>query len=71
MLVTNGVPSMIVVTSAEAHGPVAHTFPDMSQAVAWLVALGRHGIKLDTETVWKRKGRAWVPAFPWQHGDRA
>lgn len=58
---------MIVITSARNCGPVAHRFPDMGSAAAFLLSLGRYGITCDTETIWKRKGRAWVPAFPWQH----
>lgn len=58
---------MIVITSPRDHGPTVHTFPDMESAAGFLMALARCGIKLDAGTIWKRKGRAWVPAFPWQH----
>lgn len=57
----------VVLVEAASVGPVAHRFETMGHAACWLLAIGRYGYDLKTETAWVKSGAAWVPAFPWQH----
>lgn len=55
---------------AGPYGPSFFEFRDERELIATLMCWRQIGSTERTATLWKRLRTAWVPAFPWQHGER-
>lgn len=52
-------------------GPAFFDFRTEREVLAVLMVWRQLGSTDRTATLWKKLRGAWVPVFPWQHGERA
>ena len=51
---------------AKDSGPYFSEWQSLEEVTSLLLSWGRGGLKLKTDSVWKKVRGKWVPAFPYQ-----